>query len=198
VTIRPPHFIALLVVLIVMPGFAWADLPGPGPRPDRFRHLQGVPQMAAVPPPNTWRVQIEVSSAVTRPRLILPRPALEHVMERQQREHETIGGLPQLDRLLCAFVLAAFGLYLVRGRTRVALAACLLLVSIVSFCSPDSRVEAAPPASVKKLRLGELLLENVEIVIKAEHDDITLTLPPAVLTRLKLPSPTDRIQAGSE
>lgn len=174
-----------VTILGITAGILWADIPGPGPRPNRFRHLQSVPQMAAVPPPNAWRIQIEVSKVVSKPRLVLPRSALERVLERTETKKETVGFGPQLDHLLFAFLLAVVGLYLLRGRTRVVFATGLMALIGITLGSQHARLEASPPVAEKKLRLGELLLEDVEIVVKPDQDVVTLTLPPSILSRLR-------------
>lgn len=183
--------IALFALLCISSEMAWADVLSPYPwsgsnrNRDRFLHLQSVPQMAAVPPPNAWRVQIEVSKDVTKPRLILPRGALEHVMASQESKKETVGERPKQWTLFLTFALASVGLFLFRGRTRIAFAVSLVVIVGVSLGFNRDRLEAAPTEVVKKMRLGELLLEDVEVVVKPDQDAIMLTLPPSIVPQIR-------------
>jgi hypothetical protein len=176
----------------VTAGTSGADVapwPFRSPSTDPARFIKTVPCMAAVPPPNVSRIVVEVKKDATRPTLILPRPMLDRVQARQQTKQDTIGGKPQFNPLLLALALAAGGLCLLRGRMRVAFAAGMLLLAGVTLGVNRTELQAATPpvrpAHPYRVKLGELLLDDVEIIVKPDHDQITLTLPPSVLPRLR-------------
>jgi hypothetical protein len=176
----------------VTAGTLWADLapwPFKSPSTSPERYMQGVTQMAAVPPPNLSHIVIQVKKDATRPTLILPRPMLDRVQARREKAQATISK-PQVAPLFLALAMAAGGLCLLRGRTRLAFAAGMLLVAGLALGLNRSRLEASPPpamisAQVPRVKLGELLLDDLDIVVKPKHDQITLTLPASLLPRLR-------------
>ena|SRR5581483_1808089 len=189
---------SVALVLGTAAGSLWGDIPGPGPRPPRPRH-DAVPQMADVPPPNATRIVVEVSKEVTHPRLVIPKPLLERVPPHK----ETIGPvtfgfrIPSLDHLLFALVLAMGGLYLLRGRVRLAFATVMLLAIGVTLGLGRSCLEAAD-AGIPPLPLphhsyakevaryaGKVVLEDLEIVVSPDWGEVKLTLPPSAVPELK-------------
>ena len=82
------------------------------------------------------------------------------------------------------------GLCLLRGRVRLAFAAATLLAVGVTLGSGQSNLALAtppPPTPVPEttsIRVGDVLLENVQVVVSPDWGDVKLTLPPSVAARL--------------
>ncbi len=178
----------VLALVLVTTVAARGDMPFPGKRSnlDRFQQqIRTVPQMAAVPPPNAFHITVEVSKDAHQPLLVVPRPMLDRVrsqIEVKQGETVSFPNLPW-GQLLFALLLAAGGLCLLRGRTRLAFAAALLLTAGVTLGLQHTPLEAAPPQVAKQVRVGDMLIENVRIVVLPEDGELKLTLPPGVLPR---------------
>lgn len=168
-----------VIVVLLVPLALWGDIPGPGPRPPR-----PVPQMVAMPPPNVSFLLIEVNADIRQPRLLIPSPMLERVRaaepEKRQETVEVIG--LHIEHLLPALALALGGLCLLRGQARLAVAAALLLTVGVTLGVGRSRLEASAP--VTSIRVGEVVLDDVEVIVSPEWGEVKLTLPPAVAARL--------------
>jgi hypothetical protein len=182
------------VFLVAAAGWVCADVlpvfpdPGPNPKPRPHPGPGPVPQLAAMPPPNASAILIEVSDKVQQATLVIPKPFLERVSAAEPaRRQETIEvvGL-HLEHLLPALALALGGLCLLRGRTRLAFAAALLLTVGVTLGVGRSRLEATPPMT--QIRLGEVVLDDVKIVVSPEWGEVKLTLPPAVAARFRIPA----------
>jgi hypothetical protein len=153
-----------------------------------------VPQMAAVPPANAWRVVVEVNPDATRPVLVVPRTAMARVPAREEsaKRQGTVGVAVPAVHLLLALGLAGGGLYLLRGRVRVGFATALLLTVGAAGWANWSRVEANTPPPLdaryrdefKAVRIGDVLLEDVRVETP-DDGEVKLTLPPALLSRFR-------------
>jgi hypothetical protein len=148
--------------------------------------------MAAVPPANAWRVVIEVNPEATRPVLSIPRTALARVPARgeEARRQGVVGVGSPVVSLLLGLGLAGGGLYLLRGRARVAFATALLLAVGFGGWANRSRLEAnAPlPADLREkleaVRIGDVLLEDVRVETP-DDGEVKLTIPPGLLSKFR-------------
>jgi hypothetical protein len=171
----------LLAVVLGSP--ARGDLPGP----HRYRPGPPIP----VHRENAVPVVITARKDVSEARLVIPRHFLKVVQSAD--EHADIEGAippapftsPALPAVLAALVLAGAGLFLLRGRVRVVVAALMLLVLGVSFGGGRNRLEAAPPPTVKALLPAGIQLKQVVVEITSEGDTVELILPRKVLSGWK-------------